>query len=145
MVTLMEILDIHLAQVKISKENEPQKKVGKNEKVIGIMPDYLKRLYVLVVENTEELARHIQTLSGPWELRALPSDKQKIFIGSGNKLAQLMNLSSEMFWCSLRHHFADEFTEGNKDLGIRKGWKVTSADPKFSIEDIEIIPNFMYS
>lgn len=135
--SLIEVLAQHLSKVQVLAEHEPQKEVGKNEVVIGILSEDLKKLYALMLETERDIRKHMNSISEE-KVVLLPANKQKEFFKKGEELAAKGDLSKEMFLVSLRYHFiVNELCDGFESMGVRKNWQVIIK--KISPQSAEII------
>lgn len=61
---------------KVDSKLVPDEKVGKNEKVVGVLPDHLKQLYLAIVMTGEEIRRKCPDIHSRFEAKIKGKDSQ---------------------------------------------------------------------
>ncbi|MCX6760222.1 MAG: hypothetical protein NTW46_02670 [Candidatus Nealsonbacteria bacterium] len=109
----------------------PKSKVEKGEKVIGVLPDELKRFYAVYDASADELdAAHVQIEA---EIDAVkdPKDATREKADDIALRHELCHTRHEIvwnfFWGNVRLAFPEIISE--RSIGIRKGWKVVVMPP----------------
>lgn len=130
---LERMKDVDLS--KVDKDLIPSDKVEENEKVVGVLPDHLKRLYVAIVMTRNEISQRCSEVHAHFQPTMVAGMKQSEL--SAEDRASLYrhiadhywnNEMYDLLWVEITNEFPELAVRGiNK--GIREGWKVVFSNP----------------
>lgn len=118
-----------VSEVSLKGLKSPDHEPETGEKVVGTLPDDLKKLYVVMLNAKEKTKAVHDRLEK--EIPALgdkvPEEKKKAIIQEHAVVHLEENLIHELFWTSVRLEFPETSSD---DVGLRKDWQVVLIDPK---------------
>jgi hypothetical protein len=110
-------------------------KPGKDEKVLGVLPEELQRFHVVIEGMCDKARKELEAL-----IAAEPSPKcegdGKCLLCSNEAVATHKNhveTAREMFWGAVRRAIPGALT---KSIGLRKGFQVVICSPKEQEDEV---------
>ena len=122
-----------LGEVSLNNVLSPATELERGDKVVGILPDDLKKLY-WVAEFTEHkfatLGTETSKKFGNLSKEELEKQKDAVTKGYENILvaSKEFDATINLFWSSVRLQFPSTIRAMN--IGLRKDWQVVTVDPR---------------
>ena len=117
-----------VSEVSLGDAKSPEYEVQDGETVVGVLPDDLKRLYVVYM-GTKEKARVVYARLSKEVNEAgddITEEKKKSVTHKYVPVRLEEDLVGREFWTSVRFEFPQV---GDEDIGLRAGWQVVTIDP----------------
>lgn len=122
-----------MADVNLEEAKSPREDVGEFEKVVGTLPDPLKRLWTIVEkfrEATLSLVGNFVTMAAHEKERGedtplSPELEQEI--RKSNFLLEKLTMMKQLFWIEVNTAFPGTI---GKNAGVRKDWQVVISPPQ---------------
>jgi len=116
---------------------EPEREVKGDEKVVGVMPDKLKRIYAVFCASCDDMRERcdrvhdrLEEMTTKSPAEAKPEDLE---IARSHTIAHKRHeLLADIFWQAVDETFAEQLVLSKETVGIRKGWQVVTAPPRNS-------------
>lgn len=119
-------------EVSLKDVRSPDFKVEPGEKVVGVLPDDLKKLYMVM----DELIKKVNSLNKQGhELYGSLTEKETTekTLKEASQLYRKLQLENgdhamleECFWASIRRHLPE--TADISNLGLRENWQIVEVD-----------------
>ncbi|MFA5878503.1 MAG: hypothetical protein WC845_04015 [Candidatus Staskawiczbacteria bacterium] len=120
----------------------PKGEVGTDDKVVGILPDDLKKLWVVLNADSIDLAKQCEsTHDAAWRVTAErhPSAKNRDIAQQHILAHSRHELIRSLFWHGVKAAFPQAVI-GDGSIGLCKDWQVTISPPDNSQQIIPLSP-----
>jgi len=113
----------------------PSAQVGEGEKVVGTLPDNLKRLFIAILQTNQDLRATCEGIHARFrpqkDAGKKPSDlpvEDRRLLDEHNAQHEWTDLAIQIFWMEVVNAFP-ELGRPATSKGLRQGWQVVSWNP----------------
>jgi len=135
---LRQLVEDANAVVLDNEKFQPEGEMMPGDIPLGILPDDIKKLWVVVRRRSDKLSKECDKIHGTLKVLAAKAptavtEKDKELIQQHTALHSRQEVLSEVFWQAVKEAFPQTFILPGS-IGLRKGWQVVITNDPHQID-----------
>lgn len=137
---LLDEVMVQMQEVRLDGAISPNEKVGEGYKVLGVLPDHLKRLYVVLENNQKKMCsifnrldNEVKSLEAQYGEGKIPREKVKNIKREMDLAINEYEFVKACFWKTVQDEI-DGAVEA-KELRLCQNWQVASVNRVAKVEE----------